>query len=172
MKPTVPVSIILSVTLSLLLSNNSFSQISVPSTKGYNVNINIQPEEIVVKGKKCNNGYNYDIKFSYTVTFNGTNIPRKLNTLQGTITNNSVSHFFSLPNKEGSGTETTRSNVWRSISDCATATVASMNLTTVNIQIEGDGISSRTVSYALVVALPVKLVSFSAELNQPSVKLK
>ena len=79
---------------------------------------------------------------------------------------------FNYKKKQGSGKETTRSNVWRSVSDCETATVTSMNLSTVNIQIEGEGISARTVSYPLVVALPVKLVSFSAELNQPSVKLK
>jgi len=172
LKPTVPVAVILTFCLTASLSNTSFSQISIQSTKGYGVNVNIQPEEIVYKGKKCTYGYNYNIRFSYTVTFTGSNAPKSLYTLQGTISNNAVSHFFQLQKKQGSGTETTRSNVWRSVSDCETATVTSMNLSMVNIQIEGDGISARTVSYPLVVALPVKLVSFSAELDQPSVKIK
>ena len=165
MKPTVPVAVILTICLTALLSNTSFSQISIQSTKGYGVNVNIQPEEIVFNGKKCTYGYNYNIRFSYTVTFTGDNAPKSLYTLQGTISNNAVSHFFQLKKKQGSGKETTRSNVWRSVSDCETATVTSMNLSTVNIQIEGDGISARTVSYPLVIALPVKLVSFSAELE-------
>lgn len=172
MKLTVPVAVILTICLTVLLSNTSFSQISIQSTKGYSVNVNIQPEEIVYNGKKCTYGYNYNIKFSYTVTITGNNAPKSLYTLQGTISNNAVSHFFQLKKKPGSGTETTKSNVWRGVSDCETATVTTMNLSTVNIQIEGDGISARTVSYPLVVALPVKLVNFSAELNQPSVKLK
>jgi hypothetical protein len=172
LKPTLPVSVILTFCLTALLSNTTFSQISIQSTKGYAVNINIQPEEIVYKGKKCTYGYNYNIKFSYTVTFTGNNAPKSLYTLQGTISNKAVSHFFQLKKKPGSGTETTQSNVWRGISDCETATVTSMDLSMVNVEIEGEGISARTVSYPLVVALPVRLVSFSAELNQPSVKLK
>ncbi len=172
MKPTVPLAVILTICLTALLSNTSFSQISIQSTKGYAVNVNIQPEEIVYKGKKCTYGYNYNIRFSYTVTFTGNNAPKSLYTLQGTISNKAVSHFFQLKKKPASGTETTQSNVWRGVSDCETATVTSMDLSTVNIEIEGEGISARTVSYPLVIALPVKLVSFSAELNQPSVKLK
>jgi hypothetical protein len=170
-KLAVPVSIILTICLSVFSTNTSFSQISIQSTKGYAVNVNIQPEEIVYKGKKCTYGYNYNIKFSYTVTFTGNNAPKSLYTLQGTISNKDVSHFFQIQKKPGSGKETTNSNVWRSVSDCETASVTSMNLSTVSIQIEGDGISARTVSYPLVIALPVKLVSFSAELNMPSVKL-
>jgi hypothetical protein len=150
------------------------SQISVQSAKGYSVNINIVPEAILVKGNKnkCANGYNYNIEFSYSVTFTGTNKPKSLSTLEGTIASNSDVHFFSLPRKEGSGTDKTNSNVWSSVSDCATATIAAMNLNTVTIQLEGDGISARTVSFPLVIALPVKLVDFSAQASQYFVKIK
>lgn len=174
MKQTVLVSLLLSSIFALLPSTQSFSQISVQSTKGYSVNISVEPVEIVIKGNdnKCTWGYNYDLKLDYTITFSGTNIPKKLYTLQGTVSNNSVSHFFSLPLKAGQGTVTSKSSVWRSESDCATATVATMGLKMINIEIEGDGISARTVSSPLVFILPVKLVSFSAEQDQQKVKLK
>lgn len=173
MKKTVLVSLILCIGL-FFFALTSSSQISIQSTKGYSVNVNIAPEAIVVNGNsnKCTWGYNYNIQFSYTITFTGNNKPKKLYTLQGTIANKSDVHFFSLPKKEGSGTDKTKSNVWRSVSDCATATVATMNLTTVNLQIEGDGISARTVSYPLVIALPVKLVDFAALAGQHFVKIK
>lgn len=173
MKKTVPVSLILCIGL-LFFALTSFSQISIQSTKGYSVNVNIAPEAILVNGSnnKCTWGYNYNIQFSYTVTITGNNKPKKLYTLQGTIANKSDVHFFSLPKKEGSGTDKTKSNVWRSVSDCAKATVATMNLTTVNLEIEADGISYRTISYPLVIALPVKLVDFSAMASQSFVKIK
>jgi hypothetical protein len=173
MKLTVPVSCLLSFIFVLLFNTASFSQISVQSTKGYSVNVNVEPVEIVVKGNdnKCTWGYNYNLKLNYTVTITGNNAPKKLYTLQGTVTSNSASHFFSLPVKGGQGTTTTQSNVWRSQSDCATATVASMGLNMINLQIEGDGISFRTVSFPFATTLPVKMVSFSAKQEQQNVKL-
>ncbi len=173
MKPTLLLSLLLSTIFSLFVTTQSFSQISVQSTKGYSVNISVTPVEIVTKGNnKCTWGYNYDLKLDYTVTFTGTNIPKKLYTLQGTISNNSVSHFFSLPVKGGQGTVNTKSNVWRSESDCATATVATMNLKMINIEIEGEGISAKTVSFPFATILPVKLISFSAAQDQQKVNLK
>lgn len=172
MKLTLPVSFFTVLICAFLSSTPSFSQISVQSTKGYSVNIYVEPVEIVVKGNnKCTWGYNYDLKLNYTITITGTNAPKKLYTLQGTVTNKSVSHFFSLPVKGGQGTTTTKSNVWRSESDCATATVATMNLQTINIEIEGEGISSRTVSFPYASILPVTIVTFSAALDQQKVKL-
>ncbi len=173
MKLTVPVSSLLSFIFALLFNTASFSQISVQSTKGYSVNVNVEPVAINVKGNdnKCTWGYNYNLELNYTVTITGNNAPKKLYTLQGTVTNNSVSHFFSLPVKAGQGTTTSKSNVWRSQSDCATATVATMNLTMINIEIEGDGISYRTVSFPYASILPVTMVGFFAEQQQQKVKL-
>lgn len=171
MKPTLPASFFLSFIFCLSFSNKSFSQISVQSTNGYSVNINIVPFAIVTNANSCPNGYNYNIELNFNVTFSGTNIPKSLQTLQGTITNNSVSHFFKLPKKGGSGSTTSNSNVRRDVSDCATATIATMSLTMINIEIEGDGISARTVSFPIAIILPVKMVSFSAEADQQKVKL-
>ena len=159
--------------VALLSGNTSSAQISIVSSKGYTVNVNIQPEAIVPSTtKNCQWGYNYNIKFSYAVTVTGKNKPKSFYTLQGTINSKNATHFFQIPTKEGNGTATTRSNVWRSVSDCAVATVTTMNLSTISIEIAADGISSQTVSYPLVVALPVKLVNFSADLQHSSVKLK
>jgi hypothetical protein len=41
-----------------------------------------------------------------------------------------------------------------------------MGLQMINIEIEGDGISARTVSFPYASVLPVKLISFSAEQDQ------
>ncbi|MGZ8541428.1 MAG: hypothetical protein ACXWV6_12305, partial [Chitinophagaceae bacterium] len=129
MKLTALLSLLMLTIFSLLSGTQSFSQISVQSTKGYSVNIYVEAVEIVKKGNnKCTWGYNYDLKLDYVVTLTGTNIPKKLYTLEGTISNNSVSHFFSLPVKGGQGTVTTKSNAWRAESDCATATVETMDL--------------------------------------------
>lgn len=171
MKPTLPALFFLSFIFCLSFTNQSFSQISVQSTNGYSVNINVVPVAIVTDADNCASGYNYNIALNYNVTFSGTNIPKSLNTLQGTVTNNSVSHFFKLPKKAGFGSATSHSNVWRNISDCATATIATMSLKMINIEIEGDGISARTVSFPIAIILPVKMVSFSAEADQQKVKL-
>ena len=76
MKSTVLISIVLSFSFSLLFSNKSFSQISIQSAKGYGVNVNIQPEEILHNGKKSTYGYNYNT--SYTSAFTGNNAPWSL----------------------------------------------------------------------------------------------
>jgi hypothetical protein len=169
MKLTLPAS--LSIAFFFFLSIASFSQVSIQSTKGYSVNVNIVPEELIINSNNCKWGYNYNIRFSYTVTFTGPNKPKSLYTLQGNISNNTDIHFFQLQKKEGSGTDKTTSNVWRGVNDCATVTLATMNLTTVTLFVEGDGINFAAVSFPLVVALPVKLVDFSIKENQQYVKL-
>jgi hypothetical protein len=174
MKQTVLVSFLTSF-FALIFTTSAFSQISIQSSKGYSVNIDIQPVELVVNStnpQSCKWGYNYNLKLNYSVTITGKNAPKNMWTLQGSIKNNSVSHFFQLPVKGGQGTTTSRSNVWRSQSDCATATIATMSLNTVDIQIEGDGISSRTVSFPVVSStLPVKMADFQVKLENGRVKL-
>ena len=172
MKPTVPVRFALFFFTAVFITIQSFSQVSVQSTAGYSVNVNIYPTEVITTAKKCVNGYNYKLEFAYSVTFSGNNIPRNLDMLEGTITSNIDEHEFKLPRRQGAGTDRTLHNVWRDESDCATATVGSINLTQVTLEIKGLGISARTVSFPLVAALPVKLVNFSAEANQSSVKIR
>lgn len=170
MKLTLRTSLLF-VALFSIFNTTSFSQISVQSTKGYSVNVFVEPVGIVTNGKSCQWGYNYNLKLNYAVTITGKNIPKSLYTLQGTVSNNGVSHFFSLPTKAGTGTVNSRSNVWRSTSDCATASVATMNLQMINIEIHADGISSRTVSFPFATILPVKMISFSAQQDQQKIKL-
>ncbi len=161
---------------SLFISSTSQSQVTVVSSAGYTVNIVVQPKQIVVtNGSNCTWGYNYNLLLSYVVTFSGNNIPSALHTLQGTIGCGSGSHFFSLP-KNGSGgvgTLTTASNVWRSASDCATATVSSLSCGQGQITISGPGIPSQTISFFVQqgAPLPVQLVSFDAAQEKEEVKL-
>jgi hypothetical protein len=150
--------------LSLTLSVNSIAQISVVSTKGYIVDINVQPVAIVPSSStNCRWGYNYNVQLSYTILFRGTNIPGSLYTLQGNVGCGTNANFFSLPRSQSNGTVTSQSNPWRSVSDCSTATVSSLNCNTVAIRINGPGISDRTISYPVVYTpLPVTLINFSA----------
>ena len=46
----------------------------------------------------------------------------------------------------GSGTGTTTGNPWRSVSDCATATVQSLDCNSIDLQIQGSGISNQTIT--------------------------
>jgi hypothetical protein len=131
----------------------------------------VQPIDLVINGKKCTWGYNYDVELEYIITFTGPNAPKMLYTLQGTINSGTASLFFKLPKKPGSGETETHSNAWRSQSDCATATIATMNFQTISIQIEGDGISARTISFAFASVLPVNMASFTAREEQQKIKL-
>lgn len=161
------------VVLSSVFSKTTSAQTSVTSTTGYTVNIAVQPKAIVVSSSSCQYGYNYNVKLDYNITFSGTNIPSSLYTLQGTLgCNSSASHFFDLPNNGGVGSVTSQSNVWNSNHDCATASVASLNCYTVNIQISGPGISNRTVSFtAANTPLPITLIDFNAQVERSDVKL-
>jgi hypothetical protein len=159
-----------------LISKTASSQISVSSSNGYTVNISIQPVSIIAaNGNSCQNGYTYKVKLNYSISYAGTNRPASNNglyTLQGTIGCGSSSSFFDLPNGTGTGS-TNSSNAWTSQTNCATATVASLACNTVTIQIEGPGISDRTITYtgALTIPLPVTLVNFNAETSKSAVQL-
>jgi hypothetical protein len=175
MKKLLPfVQILLIVVFLCLSRTQSFSQIRVTSTTGYAVNIVVTPVAIVPLSSSCQYGYNYNVKLNYAISMTGSNIPASLYTLQGTLgCSSSASHFFDLPNSGGSGSVVSSSRQWTAMQDCNTATVASKNCNTVNIQIEGPGISSRTISFTPVSAiiLSIKLVSFTAELENKKVKL-
>lgn len=169
MKKTLPCIIAL---LFLFAQKEAFSQTSVVSSTGYVVNIVVQPVQIILTSNSCVNGYNYNVKMNYSVTFSGSNIPSSLYTLQGTIGCGSNSHFFDLPNAGGVGTVTSQSNVWRSVSDCGTATVSSLLCNTIKVQIQGPGINYQTVTFVVsATPLPVKMVDFTAEQIKSKVRL-
>lgn len=154
-----------------LFSMVSRAQVSVPSTNGYSVNISVTPVTILPSSLTCTWGYNYNVSIQYSVSFVGSNIPGSLYTLQGNLGCGTSSHFFDLPNNGGSGIVNSTSNVWTSQTNCATATVSSMSCSEVSIQIEGPGISSRTITFPAGAALPVKLVDFSASATRKEVTL-
>lgn len=171
MKKTLPV--FACILVFAFLSNTSvFSQATVVSTTGYSVNIVVIPKAIVPTSNTCVNGFNYNVRFDYSVTFSGTNIPSSLYTLQGTLGCGSSSHFFNIPNNQSAGSVTSQSNVWRGVSDCSTASLATLNCNIIKIEIHGPGITSRIVTYAVSNSpLPVKLVSFDAESLKEKVRL-
>lgn len=148
--------------LSVLFTKPASSQLSITSNSGYTVTIGIVPRAIVPTSNSCQYGYNYNIRLDYSIVFTGNNAPNSLNTLQGTFGCGSSSHFFNLPNGQGSGSVTSQSNVWRSQSDCATATISSLSCNLVTIEISGPGISHRYVTFAVSTPLPVKLTEFNA----------
>ena len=114
--------------------------------QNYSVDVSIELTGIVPAQSSCNNGYNYDVAFNYDIQLNG-NAPANLWTLQGTIdcgTNQGI--FFNLPTSPGSGTGVTTGNPWRNISDCASATVQSLECNSINLQIQGQGITNQTIT--------------------------
>ena len=172
MKLTLRLFFVLSVIFTLS-TQVSTAQISIQSSKGYSVNIYVAPIGLIIYGNdnKCTWGYNYDLDLEFTVTITGKNAPKSLYTLQGTINSNNASLFFQLPKKQSSGTTKTNSHAWRSVSDCATASVATMNFKTIDIAISGEGINYQVVSFAYSQILPVKMVSFTTKEDGKKVKL-
>ena len=172
MKLTVPsIQNFLLIAVFCLMQTSTFSQISVASTTGYSVNIDVTPIAVNPASNSCDYGFNYTIKMRYNISITGNNAPSSLYTLQGTIGCGSTASFFDLPNGRGNGTVNS-SNAWTSAKNCGTVTVSSLGCTTVNIQIEGPGISSRVVSFAAAQsALSIKLTSFTAVVEKSAVKL-
>lgn len=171
MKKIIPVfSVIL--LCAILNVTPAFSQGSVTSSNGYTVNIVVMPKAIVPTSSSCLYGYNYNVRLDYSVTITGSNRPSSLYTLQGRVGCGSSSHFFDLPNGASAGSVISQSNVWRSQSDCGTATVANLGCNTVSIEIEGPGISARTISFTVAESpLPVTLTAFTAIAANNKVKL-
>lgn len=147
------------------------AQCTITSTTGYTVVAEIYPIAIVPSTTNCPWGYNYNVRLAYNITFSGAGAPASMYTLQGRVVCGDQSHFFNLPNTGGSGEVTSQENQWRGVSDCNTADVISLNCFTVRIEIEGLGISSRTVDCAFS-PLPVELVDFTGEQVDGEVALR
>ena len=128
---------------------NSQCTISVPSSLGYVVNVTLKATSIVAT-TPCVFGYNYNVAIEYNVTFTGSHIPSKLNTLQGNLYCGVSPNFFSLPLTGGSGTVLSRSNVLNPNSNCASATVSSLSCNTFELQIQGPGISNQLIKCGTV----------------------
>lgn len=138
----------------------SHAQCTVASNSGYSVHLNVYPEAIVPATMSCPYGYNYQVRMRYDITFSGSNIPSELYTLQGRVHCGSTNLFFDLPNNGGSGTVLT-ANDWTSFTNCSSATPGSLGCNTVNIEIEGQGLSARTIPCGFS-SLPIELIHFEA----------
>lgn len=166
--------------LSLLSAFTSFAQCTIVSSDGYSVTLSVQPVAIVPSTTDCPWGYNYNVAINYNITFSGSNIPAGLYTLQGTLRCNTSSStttdlFFDLPNDGGTGSLTTGTNPFVSVTSsiaynyvgipsCTAATPATLNCLGNNlaIQINGPGIPDQIVSCSQT-PLPVKLITFNGK---------
>lgn len=161
------------------------SQLTFVSTCGYSVTVNATPIE-VVRPTNCQWGYNYDLRFNYTITINGT-IPNgscggngTLNTLQVEFTclTNRISGFYSLPQQgtssSGTAVTTTNQSVPHNGSSngynapfvhCTNATPQNFNCISMRVIIGGPGIPSTSatgpISYPS--PLPIELNYFNGE---------
>lgn len=154
-------ALILSCLLFLGFARGARSQAVIPSSDGYQVHIDIHGLELVPLTVPCTWGYTYQVRVYYTVTFTGSHPPANMYTLQGTVGCGGSTSFFDLPNGPASGSVLS-ATAWRGVADCATATAHSIGCNTVMVQIEGPGISDRTITVDGS-TLPITLVSFLAE---------
>lgn len=171
---TLPLTLLTLLVLALLASKPSWAQCSATSTDGYTVNVTIQPTSLVPSATSCQYGYNYNIRFDYTVTFTGSNIPSSLYTLQTTFTcagDGNSSNFAQLPTTQGSGTLTTSSNPYRPAADCNAASVASLDCNHISVYIQGPGINTTISCNYQGRPLPVVLTSFTARQQSTQVLL-
>lgn len=143
---------------------------TVTSSDGYSVNIDVTLQQLVPTGSNCQWGYNYNVRFNYTISIVGHNAPSSLYDLQGNIFCGSQQLWFSLPKSTSSGTLITTSSPWSSRNDCRTATLGSMGCTSLRIQLSGRGISSRTIECSVAI-LPVEYVDFSGDALSDAVRL-
>ncbi len=149
----------------VFLSNALASQAQyiVTSTSGYEVSIELSFDSISVVNGTCNGGwYNYNLHYSYDISFSGAGAPSNLWTLQAYVIADDGDHFIPLPNGGGNANTTSASNVTRNQSDCGTATPASLGCDSVHLVIQGPGIPYQTI-YLNASALPVELISFKVK---------
>lgn len=146
------------------------AQISVISSDGYTVHIEISPQSIVAPGS-CPSGYNYNVYIGYSITFTGSNIPASLYSLNGHLFCTSQDNYFDLPNSGGVGYTTSTSNQFVGTSDCTTSTPSSLGCNSGIIYIEGPGITGQDVAFSSNL-VPIELTSFTSQKTKEGVLLK
>jgi hypothetical protein len=155
----------------LFIFGTASAQCVVSSTNGYFVTVSVKPVEIIPASQSCQYGYTYNVRLDYSISFSGNNIPSSLYTLQGTINCGGTSIFFDLPNVAGSGS-TISSNAYTSLSNCSNPTVSSLGCNLIQIEIDGPGIVTKSLSCPVAAPLPVRFSSFEAVAKQTQVSLK
>jgi hypothetical protein len=151
--------------LVLFFSTSSFSQCTVVSTNGYQVNMRVTPVNLIINNN--GGGCTYNTVLQYSITFSGSNIPASLSTLQGTVRCGNSDSFFDLPNNGGSGTTNAANASYGP--NCSGLTVNNF-CSTVKIQIQGPGIPSQTIVCAYS-PLPIELMAFDAYLDERQVQI-
>jgi hypothetical protein len=156
-------TILLRIKLILVLAFTNLlvhAQCTIPSSScgGYTVQVTITPTSIVPSSMSCGPGYNYNVTFNYSITVSGANTCYNGNIgIQPQIFCNSQNNGYYTINVPAptvgtpstntyTGTLTTTTNPWRPVSDCASATPASLNCNSIDLTIFGPGISTTTVN--------------------------
>lgn len=173
---TVMLKFFTSITLTLLISLSSFSQCtletSVLSTDNYTVNVAITLDAIIAPQGNCPNGYNFNVRFNYDISFSGVSVPASLYTLQGNITCGLHNdNFFDLPNSGGQGIGVSGGNSWQPTSDCQTATIENLDCNRVDLTIHGPGIPHQVIQLDCAIALPIELAYFKVNERELGVEL-
>jgi hypothetical protein len=157
--------------LFLLFNFSSFAQCTFNSSSGYSVEVVIVPKSIATSSSSCTWGYNYNVNVEYSIVFSGTTPPAAMSTLQGTLTCGTQTLFLDLSNSPTSTTLVTTANPYRSTSDCATATVASLDCTSSTVTIQGPSLSATTSNCPPTSTLPVDLISFQGQRSLGNIEL-
>lgn len=167
--------VIFLLSLAFLAPLISSAQCTVASSNGYSVNISICPTDVIVSTTDCPWGYNYNIRFTYSISFSGTNIPSQLYTLQTEIDCNGQNNgYYNLPLSGGSGSAVTVTNPaisytgsaysYGSNPSCTQANLQNLHCTSLNVIIQGPGISSQTVNCnCAALVLPVSFLAMSVQ---------
>ena len=142
---------------------------------GYTVTISIAPLNVVPSATNCQNGYNYNVKFSYSISVSGINtcyngdIGIQPQIICGNDNNGYYTISVPAP-KVGdpattstyTGVITTSGNPFRAAADCNSATPASLNCNSLLINAYGPGLSYGAYPCSLAAALPIEISAFSA----------
>lgn len=163
---------------------NSAAQCTILSPCGYTVRIAVTTLSIVPSSTDCTSGpgYNYNVRFAYTVTAVGSNscfagtlgVQPQIFCNSGqnngyyTINNSIPLGAFSITD---TGTLTTTTNPWRAVADCNTSTPNSLGCNSFQVTVFGPGISTITFTCGYN-ALPVQLYSFYGYTKNNAVVLK
>lgn len=146
-----------------------FTIISLPSlaqciatADDYSVSVSVFPVSVNTAATSCASGYNYDVTLDYSVVFSGANPPPAVWDLQGNLTCGSSNLSVTLSTTAGTGRATTAGN-YTSMTNCATATPASLNCNSFTLLGSGPRNFSITSSPCNMASspLPVRLTSFS-----------
>lgn len=167
----------------VLLSSISQAQCTIVTTCGYNVGITLKTLSVVLGSNPCPNGFNYNLRFTYTITVTGINTCYNGNIgIQPQIFCNSQSNGYytinvAAPNVGAiassaayTGTLTTTTNPFIGTPTCNSATPASLNCNSAQVTIFGPGIPTQTILCSLS-TLPIELLYFKGQCEGSYAKL-